>query len=77
MTDRCQCADCPGARGGVHVVGGKMVCSGCYARDGHIDFGLIGGSWWDRHPRIRWPVAIAFLIYMAGGTICFMMAVMK
>lgn len=61
----------------VHVVGGKMVCDGCYRREGHLDFGRLGGSWWDRHPRLRWPVAIAFAIYVIGGMISFMVAVTR
>lgn len=38
---------------------------------------LTGSSWWDRHPRLRWPVAIAFAIYIIGGSICFTIAMLR
>lgn len=35
------------------------------------------GSWWDRHPRLRWPVLIVTLLYIVGGAACFYVAVSR
>jgi hypothetical protein len=40
LPDRCEVVDCRrcGMRGNENVVGGKIVCDYCYARNGNLEF---------------------------------------
>lgn len=78
LPDRCQVDGChrDGIRGNENNVGGKFVCDYCYARSDHLFFPA-SKSWWDRHPRIRWLVVIAYAVFAVGGTICFWIAMWR
>lgn len=76
LPDRCQCVGCErqGMRGNENWVGGKFVCDDCYAKSGHL---FLATSWIDRHPRLKPWIFAATLLYIAGGAICFTIAVMR
>lgn len=76
LPDKCQCLGCSrvGVRGNENVVGGKIVCDYCYLKSDNL---LLWSSWWDRHPRLRWPVLVATMLYIAGGAICFTIAMSR
>lgn len=81
LPDKCQCVGCcrKGMRGNENVIAGKIVCDYCYFRSGEFSSPhlLMATSWWDRHPRLRWPVLVATLLYIAGGAICFTVAMLR
>lgn len=76
LPDKCQVVDCSrrGVRGNENRIGGKIVCDYCHSRQGHLNF---GSSWWDRHPRARWPVVIGYTVFAIGGLVCFTVAIMR
>lgn len=76
LPDRCECRGCSrnGVRGNEQNVAGRLVCDYCYRGESNL---ILGGSWWDRHPRIRWPVAIGFALYLISGAVAFIVAMLR
>lgn len=73
---RCRCRQHRGARWSwrTRSVGGKFICDDCYLLNDNL---FLWSSWWDRHPVASNLIVSIATLYIAGGAICFTIAMLR
>ena len=71
---KCEAMFCD--RDAIRDVAGRHVCDECYLADENIYF-RGRQSFWDRHPRLRNAAFVLLMLYIAGGAICFTIAMVR